>query len=61
MAFLLRDALAQLGLESFAKTSGSKGIQVYVPLNVDGGRLRPRHEGALATRWRGTWRRSTRS
>jgi bifunctional non-homologous end joining protein LigD len=36
VAFLLRDALGQLGLESFAKTSGSKGIQVYVPLNVDG-------------------------
>jgi bifunctional non-homologous end joining protein LigD len=33
VAFLLRDALAQLGLESFAKTSGSKGIQIYVPLN----------------------------
>jgi bifunctional non-homologous end joining protein LigD len=36
VAFLLRDALEQLGLESFAKTSGSKGIQVYVPLNDDG-------------------------
>jgi bifunctional non-homologous end joining protein LigD len=36
VAFILRDALARLGLESFAKTSGSKGIQVYVPLNVDG-------------------------
>jgi bifunctional non-homologous end joining protein LigD len=36
VAFLLRDALSQIGLESFAKTSGSKGIQVYVPLNVDG-------------------------
>ena len=36
VALLLRDALAQLGLDSFAKTSGSKGIQVYVPLNVDG-------------------------
>ena len=35
VALLLRDALAHLGLESFAKTSGSKGIQVYVPLNVD--------------------------
>jgi bifunctional non-homologous end joining protein LigD len=36
VALLLRDALGQLGLESFAKTSGSKGVQVYVPLNVDG-------------------------
>jgi bifunctional non-homologous end joining protein LigD len=35
VAFLLRDALTQLGLESFAKTSGSKGIQVYVPLNTE--------------------------
>jgi bifunctional non-homologous end joining protein LigD len=34
VAFLLRDALSQIGLESFAKTSGSKGIQLYVPLNV---------------------------
>lgn len=34
VALLLRDALAHLGLESCVKTSGSKGIQVYVPLNV---------------------------
>jgi len=34
VALVLRQALGQLGLESFAKTSGSKGIQVYVPLNV---------------------------
>jgi bifunctional non-homologous end joining protein LigD len=34
VAYLLRHALAQIGLESFAKTSGSKGIQVYAPLNV---------------------------
>jgi bifunctional non-homologous end joining protein LigD len=30
----LRDALAGVGLESFPKTSGSKGLQVYVPLNT---------------------------
>ena len=36
VATLLRDALASLGLECFPKTSGSKGIQVYVPLNTDG-------------------------
>ncbi len=35
VAFILRDALSRLGLESFAKTSGSKGIQVYVPLNTE--------------------------
>jgi bifunctional non-homologous end joining protein LigD len=35
VAFILREALSQLGLESFAKTSGSKGIQIYVPLNVE--------------------------
>jgi bifunctional non-homologous end joining protein LigD len=35
VALILREALQQLGLECFPKTSGSKGIQVYVPLNVD--------------------------
>jgi bifunctional non-homologous end joining protein LigD len=30
----LRAAFAKLGLESFAKTSGSKGLQLYVPLNT---------------------------
>ena len=34
VALLLRDALETAGLKSFAKTSGSKGIQVYVPLNT---------------------------
>src|SRR5207244_10090371 len=29
----LRDLLARIKLKSFAKTSGSKGLQVYVPLN----------------------------
>jgi bifunctional non-homologous end joining protein LigD len=36
VALILRDALGRVGLECFPKTSGSKGIQVYVPLNVDG-------------------------
>jgi bifunctional non-homologous end joining protein LigD len=30
----LRELLKQMKLESFAKTSGSKGLQVYVPLNT---------------------------
>jgi bifunctional non-homologous end joining protein LigD len=30
----LRDLLAAMKLKSFAKTSGSKGLQVYVPLNT---------------------------
>jgi bifunctional non-homologous end joining protein LigD len=35
VALALRGMLSQLGLESFAKTSGGKGMQVYVPLNTD--------------------------
>jgi bifunctional non-homologous end joining protein LigD len=35
VALLLREALEPLGLESFPKTSGSKGMQLYVPLNTD--------------------------
>jgi bifunctional non-homologous end joining protein LigD len=35
VALILREALGRLGLECYAKTSGSKGIQVYVPLNTD--------------------------
>jgi bifunctional non-homologous end joining protein LigD len=31
----VRDLFGGLGLESFPKTSGSKGLQVYVPLNVE--------------------------
>jgi len=30
----VRDIFAHFGLESFPKTSGSKGLQVYVPLNT---------------------------
>jgi bifunctional non-homologous end joining protein LigD len=33
IALLIRDTLLGQGLESLAKVSGSKGIQVYVPLN----------------------------
>jgi bifunctional non-homologous end joining protein LigD len=30
----VRDIFNRLGMQSFAKTSGSKGLQVYVPLNT---------------------------
>jgi len=35
VALLLRSTLAELGLECFPKTSGSKGMQVYVPLHSE--------------------------
>jgi bifunctional non-homologous end joining protein LigD len=34
VALLLRGVFGDLGLECFPKTSGSKGMQVYVPLNT---------------------------
>ena len=34
VAFLLKAKLESVGLEAFPKVSGSKGIQVYVPLNT---------------------------
>ena len=34
VALWIRDDLARLGLECFAKTSGSKGLQLYAPLNT---------------------------
>jgi bifunctional non-homologous end joining protein LigD len=33
VALMLREVLHELGLESYVKVSGSKGLQVYVPLN----------------------------
>jgi bifunctional non-homologous end joining protein LigD len=36
VALWLRETLARLGLRCLAKTSGSKGLQVYVPLNGEG-------------------------
>src|SRR5438105_694066 len=35
VAMWLREVLDQLGLESVIKTSGSKGLQLYVPLNTE--------------------------
>jgi bifunctional non-homologous end joining protein LigD len=34
VALILRDMFERLGLECFPKTSGSKGMQVYLPLNT---------------------------
>ena len=34
VGFWLRDLLADMKLKSWAKTSGSKGLQLYVPLNT---------------------------
>jgi bifunctional non-homologous end joining protein LigD len=34
VALWLRDVLGDLGLQAWAKTSGSKGLQVYVPLHT---------------------------
>jgi bifunctional non-homologous end joining protein LigD len=36
VALWLRGVLDDLGLQSVIKTSGSKGLQLYVPLNTDG-------------------------
>ena len=34
VALLLRTLLDRLGLQAYPKTSGSKGVQIYVPLNT---------------------------
>jgi len=36
VALRLRELFAHFGVESFPKTSGSKGMQVYLPLNLRG-------------------------
>jgi bifunctional non-homologous end joining protein LigD len=36
VGLLLQGMFERLGIECFAKTSGSKGLQVYVPLNTPG-------------------------
>jgi bifunctional non-homologous end joining protein LigD len=36
VALALREVFEHLGMQAFPKTSGSKGMQVYVPLNVPG-------------------------
>ena len=46
VALRLREAFDHLGLQAFPKTSGSKGMQVYLPLNTPGD-LR-RHARVLA-------------
>jgi bifunctional non-homologous end joining protein LigD len=38
LALRLRDTFKRLGLETVAKTSGSKGLQLYIPLNDPGAR-----------------------
>jgi bifunctional non-homologous end joining protein LigD len=35
VALLVRDLLGELGLRCWVKTSGSKGLQVYAPLNIE--------------------------
>jgi len=43
VAFTLRSALERLGMQAWPKTSGSKGLQVYAPLNSGAGysRVKP--------------------
>ena len=48
VALVLRGLFKALGLESVAKTSGSKGMQLYVPLNQPGGKVTYAHTKPFA-------------
>jgi bifunctional non-homologous end joining protein LigD len=50
VAVLLRDLLAEDGVELFAKTSGSKGMQVSAPIEVDDPELPSRYAHTVAKR-----------
>ena len=56
----VREILDHFGLRSFPKTSGSKGLQIYVPLNSGTLPTRPvtTRRSRLPTRWRGCWSRN---
>jgi bifunctional non-homologous end joining protein LigD len=48
VAMLLKDVFDRLGLQACAKTSGSKGLQVYVPVNDPGTTYEQTREFALS-------------
>jgi bifunctional non-homologous end joining protein LigD len=50
VALLLRDSLADDGLDCWAKTSGAKGAQMYVPLDPTGAEETSEYAKALAER-----------
>ena len=53
VALRLRDLFGHFGVECFPKTSGSKGLQVYIPLNSKVGYRRPNR---LRKRSHSCWR-----
>jgi bifunctional non-homologous end joining protein LigD len=48
VGLMIRSLLAEIGLESWIKTSGSKGLQLYVPLNSPGVTFDDTRDFALA-------------
>jgi len=48
VAVMIRSTLEDLGLRSWVKSSGSKGLQLYVPLNSDGVSFDDTRDFALA-------------